>query len=170
MRKDLLTNGASLIAQVLQAALAKGVEVWTEAPADDLVVEDGRVVGVVTRTDLLKARYGQSYVRERRHKHQKPGETESALRLRERMPASLQRILGLIGEAAVKAGGEAFLVGGCVRDLLLGVPNSDVDVLVEPDAVALARSLAETLGEQVSLKVEARFRTAHLADWDAVGA
>src|SRR3954452_11246849 len=49
-RQDLLTNGASLIAQLLLAALDKGVTVWTDAPLEDLLVEDNRVVGVrVTR-------------------------------------------------------------------------------------------------------------------------
>jgi len=42
----LLTNGASLIAQLLRIALADGVPVWTGAPLEGLVVEDGRVVGV----------------------------------------------------------------------------------------------------------------------------
>ncbi len=45
-RQALLTNGASLIAQTLKVALDKGVEVWTEAPLNDLIVEEGRVVGV----------------------------------------------------------------------------------------------------------------------------
>ena len=44
----LLTNGASLIAQLLRIALDHGIPVWTEAPVDELVVEDGRVVGVQT--------------------------------------------------------------------------------------------------------------------------
>ncbi len=49
-RQDLLTNGASLIAQMLLAALQRGVTVWTDAPLDDLLVDDGRVTGVrVTR-------------------------------------------------------------------------------------------------------------------------
>jgi len=42
----LLTNGASLIAQLLRLALAAGVDVRTESPFEDLLVEDGRVVGV----------------------------------------------------------------------------------------------------------------------------
>jgi 3-oxosteroid 1-dehydrogenase len=50
-RQALLTNGASLIAQMLGVALARGIPVWTEAPLDDLVVEDGRVVGVKTVRD-----------------------------------------------------------------------------------------------------------------------
>jgi 3-oxosteroid 1-dehydrogenase len=44
----LLTNGASLIAQMLQVAIARHIPVWTEAPLEDLIVEDGRVVGVRT--------------------------------------------------------------------------------------------------------------------------
>ena len=60
--QELLTNGASLIGQLLEIALAKGIPIWTEAPLDDLVVEDGRVVGVRTVRDgapvLVRARHG----------------------------------------------------------------------------------------------------------------
>ena len=45
-RQVLLTNGASLIAQLLQVALAQEVRLWTDARLEDLVVENGRVVGV----------------------------------------------------------------------------------------------------------------------------
>jgi 3-oxosteroid 1-dehydrogenase len=47
-RQELLTNGASLIAQLLNVAVARQIPIWTEAPVDDLLVEDGRVVGVRT--------------------------------------------------------------------------------------------------------------------------
>jgi 3-oxosteroid 1-dehydrogenase len=47
-RQALLTNGASLIAQIMRAALALDVPVWTEAPLQELITEDGRVVGVQT--------------------------------------------------------------------------------------------------------------------------
>ena len=61
-RQALLTNGASLIGQMLRAALDRGIPVWTEAPLDDLVVEDGRVVGVRTVRDgkpvAVRARHG----------------------------------------------------------------------------------------------------------------
>jgi 3-oxosteroid 1-dehydrogenase len=46
--RAVLTNGASLIGQMLKLALDRGIPVWTEAPLQDLVVEDGRVVGVRT--------------------------------------------------------------------------------------------------------------------------
>ena len=47
-RQELLTNGASLIAQMLNIAIARDIPVWTESPLEDLIVEDGRVVGVRT--------------------------------------------------------------------------------------------------------------------------
>ncbi len=61
-RQELLTNGASLIAQMLQIAIARGIPIWTEAPLADLIMEDGRVVGVRTIRDgvpvLVRARQG----------------------------------------------------------------------------------------------------------------
>jgi 3-oxosteroid 1-dehydrogenase len=61
-RVDLLTNGASLIAQTMKIGLDKGVEIWTESPLEDLVVDGGRVVGVRATHDgasvLIEARRG----------------------------------------------------------------------------------------------------------------
>jgi len=61
-RQALLTNGASLIAQMLKIAIGRGIPVWTEAPLEDLIVEDGRVVGVRTiragTPVLIRARLG----------------------------------------------------------------------------------------------------------------
>jgi 3-oxosteroid 1-dehydrogenase len=50
-RQALLTNGASLIAQMLNIAIARGIPIWTEAPLAELIVESGRVVGVHTVRD-----------------------------------------------------------------------------------------------------------------------
>jgi 3-oxosteroid 1-dehydrogenase len=47
-RQALLTNGASLIGQMLKIVVDRGVEVWTEAPLEELIVEHGRAVGVRT--------------------------------------------------------------------------------------------------------------------------
>jgi tRNA nucleotidyltransferase (CCA-adding enzyme) len=52
----------------------------------------------------------------------------------------------------------AFLVGGAVRDLMLGRQTVDLDVAIEGDARAVARQLAERLGGQP--KEHERFGTA----------
>jgi tRNA nucleotidyltransferase (CCA-adding enzyme) len=45
--------------------------------------------------------------------------------------------------------GGVYLVGGTVRDILLGEPSFDVDIVVEGDAIALAGALADELGGRV---------------------
>ena len=50
-RQALLTNGASLVAQMLRIALDKEIPLWTESPLEELIVEDGAVVGVRTMRD-----------------------------------------------------------------------------------------------------------------------
>ena len=59
---------------------------------------------------------------------------------------------------ANEAGVAAFLVGGPVRDSLLGVPVNDLDISVVGDAPALAQSLANASGGR--LTVHPRFGTA----------
>ncbi len=60
--------------------------------------------------------------------------------------------------------GRVYLVGGAVRDLLLGAAHVDVDLVVEGDAVAVARALARETGER--LVVHGAFGTAVVGDVD----
>ena len=64
---------------------------------------------------------------------------------------------------ADKAGVAAYLVGGPVRDGLLGAPTSDLDITVTGDAPALAQQLADAVGGR--LTIHHRFGTATVA-WD----
>jgi 3-oxosteroid 1-dehydrogenase len=61
-RQELLTNGASLIGQMMKVLLSEHVPVWTDTSVDDLVVENGRVLGVRANKDgsplLVEGRKG----------------------------------------------------------------------------------------------------------------
>jgi succinate dehydrogenase/fumarate reductase flavoprotein subunit len=57
-RPEFLASGAALVGQLLSACLARGVEIRTETPADELVVDDGRVVGVRAAAATVYARRG----------------------------------------------------------------------------------------------------------------
>ena len=59
----------------------------------------------------------------------------------------------------------AYLVGGPLRDVLLGFPVQDLDFVVEGDAPALAHSLAQELGGGIT--VHHRFGTATVALGDS---
>ena len=63
-----------------------------------------------------------------------------------------QELLALIEDCAELAAGKQqrlYLVGGAVRDLFLGWPNLDLDLVLEGDAPELARQLVETRGGDI---------------------
>lgn len=86
----------------------------------------------------------------------------------ESLAASLKggqrRAFDAVREASAERGLRTFLVGGPVRDALLGLPVTDLDFSVEGDAVALARELTAQLAlrqAQVGrVTAHARFGTA----------
>ncbi len=58
------------------------------------------------------------------------------------LPAPLWRLVERVAARASAAGTPLYLVGGAVRDLLLGRPALDLDLVLPGDAVALARQIA----------------------------
>lgn len=71
---------------------------------------------------------------------------------------SLPPFLRAVRDAASARGLPLYVVGGFARDLLLGRPTSDLDLVVEGDAVALARALAAAYGGKVT--AHSKFGTA----------
>jgi tRNA nucleotidyltransferase (CCA-adding enzyme) len=61
--------------------------------------------------------------------------------IKEQLPAKLVKLMQAAGEIAAKQGQKLYLVGGAVRDLLLGQANFDLDLVVEGDAINLAQQL-----------------------------
>jgi tRNA nucleotidyltransferase (CCA-adding enzyme) len=72
-----------------------------------------------------------------------------------------KQMLTLLRNVADTAGARQlplYLVGGFVRDLMLGIPATDFDLVVEGDAIAFAKALAAQYGGRVTAHV--RFGTA----------
>lgn len=78
-----------------------------------------------------------------------------------RLSPEVREILATAGLLASDLGFNLYLVGGMVRDLLLGRENLDLDLVTEGDAVTLAYKMEETVGGKVT--VHPRFRTATVA-------
>ena len=76
------------------------------------------------------------------------------------LPGPLLELVNGISRHAGTLGHKVYLVGGVVRDLLLGYPSSDLDLVVEGDAVKLAQQVMEN--GQARLLAHKRFGTAKL--------
>ena len=87
-------------------------------------------------------------------------------KLERRLPPDALAIFTATRAAAGAEGLRAYLVGGAVRDLLLESPSLDIDIVVEGDAIAVARIAAQVAGARLA-KTTA-FGTATVRAGDAV--
>ncbi len=127
------------------------------------ILDGLKVIGVITRTDLLRALHDDVIAAARAHtKGEGPLPSPSRRNVRgsmkERLPKRVFAELEQAGELADHMGVSAFVVGGFVRDLLLGIENLDLDLVIEGDGIAFARALGRREGARV--KVHERFGTA----------
>jgi tRNA nucleotidyltransferase (CCA-adding enzyme) len=120
---------------------------WGQIPVVD--PESHQIVGIVTRTDLLKTLAPKTTP---------PGRRNLADKLESTLPPERLALLKYIAEIASKQRVALFIVGGFVRDLLLGYPSLDFDLVVEGDAIALARAVCQKFGGRVT--THKRFGTA----------
>ncbi len=79
-------------------------------------------------------------------------------RLYDRLPDAARDALRAVVSIAERRRVDLYLVGGGVRDLLLGSVHADLDLVVEEDALALASALGDRLRARVVL--HRRFGTA----------
>ncbi len=128
------------------------------------VVEEGKIIGAITRTDLLRVLY-EEFLRKRQLDREDiteraaPGRNLSSW-LRERFPEEVYKILKSSGGIAESMGYNAYLVGGSVRDLLLGQENLDIDIVIEGDGIRFAKELSGRL--KTKIRSHERFGTAHI--------
>ena len=152
--------------------ISAGPPAWIDAHASlaearRRVMEDGRrlvavgephgpPLGVLTRGTLFRAWENDDLARAG------PGSPPPPDRIAHQLRAGLGRLAGLVdqvGQVADALSMPAYLVGGCVRDLLLGRPAKDVDIVVEGDAPSLAQALVRRFGGRSV--VHSAFGTAH---------
>jgi len=81
-------------------------------------------------------------------------------RIEKQLPAELVSFMRVAGEIANSQGQSLYLVGGVVRDLLLGQTNLDLDLVVEGNAMNLAQQLVPISHGKVT--THPRFNTAKL--------
>ncbi len=120
---------------------------WGQIPVVD--PQNGHIIGIVTRTDLLKILTPSAPA---------PGRQNLAPRLEAKLPPARLKLLTTIAELAQTRQDALYIVGGFVRDLLLDYPSLDFDLVVEGDAIALAKIVQKRFRGRVT--THGRFGTA----------
>jgi tRNA nucleotidyltransferase (CCA-adding enzyme) len=124
------------------------------------VLDGDQIVGIVTRKDLLRAEHGDEYLDRRLPRAHERSSARFLSSVESLLPAEVESALRDIGRLAMDRGVRAHVVGGFVRDMLLGMRNLDVDVVIEGDAVEFAEAAAKAFDARV--KIHRRFGTAVL--------
>jgi tRNA nucleotidyltransferase (CCA-adding enzyme) len=146
--KDVMEAGEATISpdESLEALQQLMTETgWGQIP----VVEDGEIIGIVTRTDLIKTLTP---------KRIPAGHQNLADRLENSLPPARLALLKAVAELAQGQQMALYTVGGFVRDLLLDRPSVDFDLVVEGDAIVLCKAVTEKYGGRMT--THQRFGTA----------
>ena len=102
------------------------------------VIKDKKLVGIVTRSDIL----GSYFERETPHQYQnRYGSSlvsieRKVIDIKDKLKYFPERILKLLktaGQIAEQENSKLFLIGGMIRDLMLGRDNYDLDLVLEGD-------------------------------------
>lgn len=122
------------------------------------VMERKKIIGAITRTDILRSLYEDVLRKSRIAPEQTfPGEGFHGFGrnvdslLRDTLPKDLLDFLVMAGSVAETLGYGAYLVGGCVRDILRREENLDIDIVIEGDGITFAKKLGEKLRAKVTI-------------------
>ena len=154
--EEFMTEGVLTIP--LEASVAEAHHTLVIHNIGRLPVMDRDILaGIITRTDLLRALYPASLPPEDRFAEKElPWKEDVSTLLQENLSRELLEMLVKLGKRADKLSVKIYIVGGVVRDLLLGRENVDLDLVVEGDAVRYIKSW-EADGANVA--VHSRYKT-----------
>jgi tRNA nucleotidyltransferase (CCA-adding enzyme) len=110
------------------------------------VVENNQLVGIITRTDLFNVLAGDPALMPGLKHIQNQPSVEHTRNVTSQLTSTLNKeiitLLKTIGEVGEECGYATFVVGGFVRDLLLGLASLDIDIVVEGEGTLFAQKLA----------------------------
>lgn len=111
-------------------------------------VFDGvNLLGLVTRSDILRVFHGKLFgeAEEKDAEAQRHFTLDLSPKIKRSLPRKVVELLKFAGRLAEEMGFTAFAVGGFVRDLLIGVENFDIDIVIEGNAIEFAKKLSKEL-------------------------
>nr|WP_275589238.1 CBS domain-containing protein [Sporohalobacter salinus] len=117
--------------------------------------DNDELIGIVTRSDVLKVLYGEAdYIKGQQNRYGRSmvdisKQVFNVKNILKKMQTEEFELLSEVGRIADNLDLNVYIVGGFVRDLILGVKNFDFDIVVEGDGIKFARKLAIELEGEV---------------------
>lgn len=109
------------------------------------VVENGKLIGIVTRTNVIEMLHKQTETED----VQELIVTNLQKEMEKQLPVEIYSILKDISKTALHMQVSVYLIGGIVRDIFLGEPNDDIDIVVEGNGINFANQLQADYGGEV---------------------
>ena len=134
------------------------------------VIDQKQVIGIFSRTDLLRVLHQGPIIEtepaalktEAIPSTSMPLHTWNVTHLlTNRLPPPLLTLLKTIETLADRLDMSAYLVGGFVRDLIMNIPNFDLDLVVEGDGIQFGKTLASALSAEWT--IHERFGTVSIS-------
>lgn len=122
------------------------------------VLENGQLIGIVSRTNIIESLHKQRSVEDVKQPNASESKDNLQTEMKEQLPEDVSNLLEEISLTAKVACVSVYLIGGIVRDILLGVQNDDIDIVVEGNGVTFTRKLQADSGGNV--KIHDNFGTA----------
>ncbi len=125
----------------------------------------GILKGIVTRTDLIRSLHGENGINSKSYalfekggNYSRFGKEKIKYLMYQYFNKDVVSTLMQIGKMGDRLGYSVFMVGGIVRDFFLRIPNMDLDIVVEEDAVKFAQHFCKQVKGRI--KVHQKFKTA----------
>ncbi|MCL4376822.1 MAG: CBS domain-containing protein, partial [Actinobacteria bacterium] len=128
------------------------------------IMQKDEIIGIVTRKDILRYLQKKNSDRFKKNTGNNFNLNAEDFFIKEKIAVffstDILRIFEIVSELAFGLKYKAYLVGGIVRDFMLGIHNFDVDIVIEGDGAIFAKKL----GEMLKAKVDSyeKFKTAVL--------
>lgn len=134
----------------------KEILIKNEISSIPIVDLQGKIIGIITRGDVLRALYEKKY---NLSKNQNIASEIIKKSFGRKILNTNKEIFDSIKTISKNRGEKVFLVGGIVRDLILGIENFDIDIVVEGNGIEFANELFLLLNGK-KIIVHDKFHTA----------
>ncbi|WP_096199015.1 CBS domain-containing protein [Bacillus sp. FJAT-45350] len=122
------------------------------------VLHNGQVVGILSRSNVIEMLHNEKLKEELQLSAIEALKNNVRVKMKNQLPIESFQLLKQIGECADNLNVPVYMIGGIVRDIILGRSNEDIDVVIEGDGIEFAEALVSSYGGEV--KIHETFGTA----------